>query len=214
MVLMASKFSADILRELRQKLRFTQAQFADELGVKRAAYKNWEYGLSNFPAELEPKLQAMINHHEAGIPLVPIIAPAVPIPFLGVVAADNQANWTDPFDSDDEIYVPNEMAERGRFACTVQTDSMYDFIHPGDILVFHRSDIPRIGAVTMWRDDRGMIAIKTLKHNGSEYLLEPFNKTYDSCPARGMPVGYLVGRVREQGSRRSTDYDPGGLRPN
>jgi hypothetical protein len=89
---------------------------------------------------------------------------------------------------------------------------MYDLLIPGDTVVFQRTDIPKIGHVVLFRSFDNRITIKTLKHDGTNYLLEAINSVYETVEAKGSMIGYLVGIVREQGSRRVTVYDSHGIR--
>jgi transcriptional regulator with XRE-family HTH domain len=205
---------AQQLRALRKRLRLTQEELADELGVGRPAYKNWEYGQSNPPEKVMWRLRAMGMGHEVGQPLIPASQLLIPITYIGAVNASEKANWTDPFETDEFELVPPEMGDaRGRFCCKIASDSCFDLLWPDDIAVFQRSDIPKIGAVVLFRSFENRITIKQLKHDGTNFILHPLNSAYEDEPATGSMVGYLVGIVREQGSKRVTVYDPGGIRP-
>ena len=151
---------------------------------------------------------------EVGHPTVPASQLLVPLPYLGFVAASEPARWTDPFDSETFEYVPPEMGDvRGRFSCRVESDSCYDLLWPHDLCVFQAESVPRLGCMVLWRLPDGRVTIKHLRHDGNNYLLSPVNPAYESVPAEGQQVGYLVGIVRENGSRRTTVYDATGIRP-
>jgi SOS-response transcriptional repressor LexA len=105
------------------------------------------------------------------------------------------------------------MAGRCRFACHVRTDSMYDLILPDDLLVFQAQDVPKLGAVVLWRTFDSRVAVKTLKHNGENYYLHSENPRYEDCLADGQQIGFLVGIIREIGSLRTTSFDATGFRP-
>lgn len=132
---MAEHISSVELVAIRTRLRLTQKEMADALGVPRGTYKNWEYG--------------------QGIP----VRYAIPIRRIGA------------------------------------------------------SQIPKIGKVVLFRTDDGKITVKQLKHDGKDFILHPLNPKYDDHLADGSVVGFLVGKVRQLGRRKLTDYDPDGLTP-
>lgn len=202
------------LRAFRKSRRMTQAELAAELGVGRPAYANWEYGSSMPPERIISKLRAMGFGHEVGAPSIPASQLLIPIAYIGAVSASQKADWTDPFEADEFEFVPPEMGDaKGRFCCRVASDSCYDLLWPDDVAVFQRTDIPKIGAIVLFRSFDNRITIKQLKHDGEAYYLHPINPRYDVERAEGSMVGYLVGIVREQGSRRVTVYDAHGIRP-
>lgn len=206
--------TAEELARFRDKvLRLTQNEMAERLGVPYSRYKNWEYQ-TPIPPAIADKLLAMgYGRIEVGAPLIPASQLLIPIPFIGGVAASSPVDWTDPFESNVFEYVPPEMGDaRGRFACRVLGDSMFDLLWPGDIAVFQKIDVPKLNAVVLFRSDDGLATIKTLKHDGERFMLHALNPGYNAEPARGTVVGYLVGIVREQGSRKVTVYDPSGIR--
>jgi SOS-response transcriptional repressor LexA len=65
----------------------------------------------------------------------------------------------------------------------------------------------------MYRSPEKSITIKELKHDGKGFILHPLNPAYEDVPALGTCLGYLVGIVREVGSRKVTVYDSTGIRP-
>jgi SOS-response transcriptional repressor LexA len=213
---------AEEIRAIRKKLGMSVRVFAEKIGAKESTVHNWIYGGSAMvPLESIEKARVLAGD-QVGSPLIPIINPMVPIPFIGAVAASSPVDWTNPLESDDLEFVPNEMAELrkdgngkfiGRFACKVVGDSMIPLLYPDDLLVFESSNVPKIGVVVLHRSDDKTITVKTLKHNGTEFLLQALNPAYESVPARGLVIGHLVGVVRQQGSRRTTEYDPSGIRP-
>lgn len=201
------------LRTFRRALDLTQEQMASRLGLKRTTYTSYEQELARIPGNVLEDLARMGFRGDTGPPAIPAAELRVPIPFLGSIAASAKVDWTDPFESEAMEYVPSEMAGRGRYCCRVASDSCYDLLWPGDIAVFQRQDVPRIGAIVMYRDRDRRITIKQLKHDGTDYILHPLNAKYEDVKADGDMVGVLVGIVREQGSRRVTVYDDHGIAP-
>ena len=203
---------SEALVKFRKRMYLKQQEMADKLGVPIARYKNWEYGHEP-PGAIMIKLKEMGFGNDVGGPTIPAPQLLIPVPFIGEVAASSEVDWVDPFDSDTFEYVPPEMGDaKGRFAAKVIGDSMYDLLIPGDTVVFQRTDIPKIGHVVLFRSFDNRITIKTLKHDGTNYLLEAINSVYETVEAKGSMIGYLVGIVREQGSRRVTVYDSHGIR--
>jgi len=90
---------------------------------------------------------------------------------------------------------------------------MFDLLWPGDVVVFHADKVPRIGKVVCYKSFENKVTVKVLKHNGTSYILHPLNPSYEDVEARGECMGYLVGIVREQGTRRVTVFDSTGISP-
>ncbi len=202
------------LKAFRDAKGLTQQAMADALGIKRSRYANYECGASNPDATVTERLAGIGFEPTPGPPLVPASQLFVPVPYIGFVAASDKVNWTDPFESETFEFVPPEMGDtRGRFACRVSSDSMYPLLEPGDVCVFHRTDVPRIGLVILFRSNENLVTIKLLKHDGTNYLLKPLNTRYEDNIAEGAMLGYLVGIVREIGTRRTTIYDASGIVP-
>ncbi len=209
---MSDQTAGNVLRDLRKRLRMTQTEFAERLGYTRATYKNWESGVG-LSEKIVNQAKALVAQ-ELGEPTIPASQLLIPVPYIGMVAASSSVDWGDPFDSEVFEFVPPEMGDaKGRFSCRVLGDSMYDLLFPGDLCVFQRTDVPKIGAVVIHRTTDNRVTIKQLTHDGRQFILKPVNAAYESEPASGSMVGYLVGIVRESGSKRVTVYDSTGIRP-
>jgi SOS-response transcriptional repressor LexA len=150
---------------------------------------------------------------EVSDPKVPIPAGDVSLPFVGQISAGEKVDWTDPYESDDYEFVPSAMSAKGRFCCTIDGDSMYDLLHPGDLCVFQSHMVPRLHLIVLYRHADNTATIKQLKHDGERFFLHPLNPAYSDTPADGTCMGYLVGIVRRWGSREITVYDPNGIHP-
>lgn len=226
------------LKAFRQAQNVTQAKLAEELGIKRSRYANFEAGLSQPDSQIIAKLQKLgfqtpiassptqpksrpkqspTNRKpkpEVGPPLIPASQLLVPVPSIGFVAASDKVDWTDPFESESFEFVPPEMGDaRGRFACKVASDSMMPLLEPGDTLVFQKSDVPRLGYIILFRSNENTVTVKKLAHDGTNYVLKPLNPRYQDNLADGTMLGYLVGIVREKGTLRTTVYDASGILP-
>lgn len=204
------------LKNWRKTQDLTQQQLADQLQIKRSRLANFENGTSTPNRDILANLEKLgfPKSHEVGPPLIPASQLLVPIPFIGYIAASNPVDWTDPFESETFEFVPPEMGDaRGRFACKIASDSMFPLLEPHDICVFQRTEVPKIGHVILFRSNDNLVTVKLLKHDGATYVLQPINPTYNSIPAEGNMLGYLVGIVRERGTQRITIFDSTGILP-
>jgi SOS-response transcriptional repressor LexA len=204
---------AEFLKSLRETLGMSMTIFAERLGVPRSRYKNWEYGVvDKIPESVLERARDM--RAAVSEPRIPASQLLIPVPYIGQVAASSPCDWTNPLDCLDFEFVPPEMGDaRGRFACRVIGDSMYDLLIPDDICVFQATEIPKLGVVVLHRSPDNLITVKELKHDGERYILHSLNSAYPDQPANGVMVGFLVGIVRERGSRKTTEYDASGIRP-
>lgn len=218
---------------LKEKLgrKFSQRDFAALLGLKEDTYRAYEYDRAELKEEharklasefginwkdfYEPVGASMVNEVSAPYAVAPKLR--VRIPYVGYVGANEQVNWVEPLESEDFEDVPPEMADdrapSRRFACRVWGDSCYDLLWPDDLCVFHKHPVPQIGLMVLFRSFDNRVTVKQLKHDGTDFYLHPLNEKYQDCPAEGDVIGYLVGIVRQQGSRHVTVYDATGIRP-
>lgn len=202
------------LKLFRGKLGLSQHKMADRIDVTRSTYSSYETGRNTIPRNVLARLHAIGFMAEVSPPSIPAGEIGVPIVSIGYVSASSKPDWTDPFESEEFEYVPSHMAEgKGLFSCRVQSDSMAPLLLPDDICVFHRTDVPKVGRVILFRSDDNRITIKMLNHNGQNYILHPINSMYEDEIATGCSVGVLVGIVRKIGTRTISDHDPDGIRP-
>ncbi len=209
---MAQERDAARLKKVRERLSLSQEAMADKLGVKRSAYSHYENGKRTVPYLVKEALAGIEPPGEQFGAAAGELE--IPIPSIGTIGACSKVEWTDPFENEEMVYVPGHMADgRGRFACIASGDSMMPLVQPGDKLVWQRTDVPKIGAVVLFRSFDNTVTIKTLRHDGSEFQLEPMNKAYATERAEGSMLGYLVGVYRKIGKRVMTDFDDDGIRP-
>ena len=202
------------LKGIRESLRYTLKEFARLLDVAETRYQNWEYGKAAPPASIVAKARAIAKGDEITRPSIPAPELKIQVPYIGQVAASTPVDWTDPFDSDEFEYVPTEMGDaRGRFSARVVGLSMVPLLIPGDLVVFQSTNIPKLGVVVLHRSNDNQVTVKELKHDGERFILSSVNKSFAEVPAEGLVIGHLVGIVREQGSRITTEYDSNGIRP-
>ena len=205
---------AEALVEFRKAQGYSQEAMALSLDISRNTYAAYETGRNKPRFETMKRLRLMGFQADVAGPLVPASELEIPVVYVGTVAASSRADWTDPFASETMEFVPPEMGHvRGRFAARIGSDCMVPMLEPQDLCVFQRDPSPRIGAVVLFRGHDGLIAVKQLKHDGTDYFLHPLNPKYLDAQAMGECVGYLVGIVRHKGSRKTTEYDAAGLYP-
>lgn len=204
------------LRKARKAKDWTQEQMAATGGVKRTTYANYEAGTSTPPEELIARyLAAGVKPpaQEVGSPLFPMAGVPVPIPRGCPVPC---SDWSDPLDADyeDFIEVDSFFAGKGRFACSIVGDSMYNLLHPGDLCIWQYDMVPKLGSVVIARSHTNEVTCAQLKHDGQQFILHKLNPRYeDAVSDSWVAIGYLVGVIRTDGSKRITVYDPNGIRP-
>lgn len=210
------------LRRARKAREWTQERMATEGDIKRTTYTNYELGTSPVPKELiakyfskgiVPPAQSPMVVREVSQPLYPVPALSVPIPKGAPVPC---SDWSDPLEAEYEnfVEVPAELAGKGRFACEIMGDSMYDLLLPGDLAVFQSHNNPKLGTVIIAVNEQNQATCKQLLYNGAEFILHSVNKKYEDVTSeRWEAAGFLVGIVRKDGSRSTTIYDPEGIRP-
>lgn len=206
--------AAKELKRIRESMRYTLKEFARILEVTETRYQNWEYAKAEPPAPFLAKARALAKGDDITRPSIPAPELKIQVPFIGQVAASTPVDWTDPFDAIEFEYVPTEMGDaKGRFAARVIGLSMFPLLLPGDLVVFQSTNIPKLGVVVLHRSNDNQVTVKELKHDGERFILASTNEAFPSVPAEGLVIGHLVGIVREQGSRITTEYDSQGIRP-
>ena len=202
------------LRQIRESLRYTMREFAGKLGVAETRYHNWEYGKSTPKPDILARARAIANGDDLTYPTIPAAELKIQVPYIGQVAASTPVDWTDPFEAQEFEYVPTEMGDaKGRFSARVVGLSMVPLLIPGDLVVFQSTNIPKLGVVVLHRSNENQVTVKELKHDGERFILSSVNSSFPDVPAEGLVIGHLVGIVREQGSRVTTEYDSQGIRP-
>lgn len=216
MLLMAEHIDAEALHAWRESRRLTQEEVASKVGVSRSTYANWERQGGHVPRKYFSVVRGLMRDtgRDVGSPAIPVVNMEIPIPFIGLVNANMKTDWDTPNDTDALEFVPGKMGDaKGRFAARVESDCMYPFLHPDDLIVLQQDHIPKLGRVVLFRLNSGEITLKQLKHDGSHFVLHALNPLIEDTIAEGSVVGYVVGIVRRVGQREWTDYDPSGLIP-
>ena len=202
------------LKTIRETMRYTLKEFARILEVAETRYQNWEYSKAEPPAAIMARARAIANGDDITRPSIPAPELKIQVPYIGQVAASTPVDWSDPFDAVEFEYVPTEMGDaKGRFSARVIGLSMFPLLLPGDLVVFQSTNIPKLGVVVLHRSNDNKVTVKELKHDGEKFILSSTNDAFPNVPAEGLVIGHLVGIVREQGSRITTEYDSQGIRP-
>lgn len=137
----------------------------------------------------------------------------IPDALLPIVSRAGAGHWVEPFQCEDFEPVPAHLVAQDCFGVVVDGDSMFPFLHPGDIAVFKAAKSARIGQTVLARNDEKQLTVKVYRHNGDGFELVPINQAYPRATAREWEIeGILVAYVRDIGPRRITDSDPNGLR--
>jgi SOS-response transcriptional repressor LexA len=191
------------------QVRFFDRLSNCELPRLDSSNPEWEFGDGTTPL-----LSLVVTGDDLSRPTIPAPELKILAPYIGQVAASTPVDWSDPFDADEFEYVPCEMGDgRGRFSARVIGYSMHPLLLPGDLVVFQSSNVPKLGVVVLHRSTDNQVTVKELKHDGERFMLCSTNEAVPDIPASGQIIGHLVGIVREQGSRMTTEYDSNGIRP-
>lgn len=203
----------DQIRRLRLRLDLTQEEMAQRLDIKRERYVAYEIERARVPKAIYEQLLGMGLASEVAPPLYPSPMPVTLIPRGPAVPC---STWSDPLETDYHEYaeVDSYMAGAGRFACEIVGDSMYDLLWPGDVCVWQASSAPKLGTVVIAVNSQRQATAAQLKHDGTRFILHKLNPRYEPAEADHWEcIGYLVGILRTQGTKRVAVYDPSGIRP-
>lgn len=202
------------LKELRERARMTQGEFAIKLGIEKTRYQNWEYDRVEVPDNFMARAKAIARGDDLSEPTAPAPMLNISIPYIGGIAASTPVDWTDPYESTAWEEVPYEMGDsKGRYSGRVVGLSMYPLLVPDDLLIFQASSAEKLGVIVLHRCPENKVAVKVLRQDGTNFLLESINSAFEVVPATGEVIGFLVGIIRRVGSRVTTEYDPNGIRP-
>lgn len=204
------------LRDFRRLvLRVTQDEMAEKLGLKRSTYTAYEQERANIPFAVFEQLRKL------GFGSIPeVTAPSYPSPkpmtLIPMGPAVPCSDWSDPLDTDYDEWIEVDlfMSGKGRFACEIVGDSMYDLLWPGDVAIWQESRNPKLGTIVIAKNRDRQATAAQLRHDGEKFYLHKLNPRYPAVESDHWEcLGYLVGIVRTQGTKRVTVYDPEGIRP-
>lgn len=213
----ATHDSATILKTIREKLRLTQAEFAEELGITRERYKNYEYSLAKAPGDILQK--ARVIEHTLSIPLREpgflVTFPPQPMRYAGGIPA---GDWADPFEAESFEDVDPYLWHAKRWCATIEGFSCYPALQPGDFTIWHEDENPRVGLlVAAKRTEDNAATVKVLEYDDAERrsILKAVNPDYDGqleCDGWSA-IARLVCVIRRSEGLERRWYLPEGLRP-
>lgn len=188
------------LKEIRERLRLKQREMAESLGVPFDRYRNYEY--RNPPSKVLDNAREMVAKESSGFySLKP--RPTGKLRVLGSIGAGDAPDY----EPDDHwIFVPIEYVREDFGAISIMPDgfSMLPYLHPGDILIFKRTDVPKLGKIIAVRLPGEVLPVakKCVLKDGKP-TLHSFNEDYPDIPIDGARIlGYLTGIVAGDGSLR------------
>jgi phage repressor protein C with HTH and peptisase S24 domain len=147
--------------------------------------------------------------------LIPVSVGGTPMARVKIVGSASAGPGITNVDvSEDEILVPERLANLGGIGFIVDGDSMMPALQPGDVTLFREARVPIPGYPFLIKTDSAEYKIKVLVYAAGTWNLSSLNPTYQTKPlAEGDEiVGILVGWYRSRGSRETMDSDPNGLR--
>ena len=198
-----------LIREGRQRLGWTEQQFADEAGVTRGAVQQWEKPGGTAPnrsrqARVAELLGVRVAELMAEGPN-PHRSPNHParVPILPHHEAANFSELDNFSDRDGhEMVATSVEVRRHTYALRVVGDTMLsptgDTFPEGSIIVVEPELAPRSGdyVVALKADNEPIF--KMLVRTGSELYLKPLNPRY---PVKPLGKGVVIGVVREFSKR-------------
>lgn len=194
------------LKTIRTSLRYSQAQFAQILGVERDTYKNWEYSTEPPQAIMDKAISMGRGYQQVELRATPL----APIPVVGAVSAGPGSNIHPDMD---QIWVPTHMAQYDSCGWEAEGDSMMPWIQAGDIVVAKDHKVARAGYPFMIRRADGSASVKILAYHDGSWYYKSLNPSYPEETAEGTLLGYVIGIYRIEGTLETIQFDPSGLRP-
>lgn len=206
-----SERSADglFLYNLRTKgLKVKQEEMAELLKIKRTTYANYEKS-ARVPASIMESARKMMPP-ELGESREFRVRAKVEMTLYTPVPA---SQWEEPGDAEDTEEVDAKFAGPGRFLSRIKGDSMFPYLHPGDLAVFERTDNPGLNRIILARCSNG-VTVKQYRHEGHRAILRALNPEYSDCTADTWEcIAILVGFVRVEDGTEITHYNKHGLSP-
>ena len=197
--------SHQLIREGRKRLRLSEQQFADSLGVSRGAVQQWEK-----PGGTAPKRsnQARVANL-LGISIAELVAGVTGGPHrvdmraeIPLVSSVEAGNYTviDNFKlrKQYEMIPVSVPVQRHTYALRVHGDSMVsdygDSFPEGSILVVEPEMVAQHGDFVIALNEANETTFKQLVNDGGDLYLKPLNSRYPIKPIGGARV---IGVVRE-----------------
>lgn len=179
-----------VLTDLRAKLRYTQEEMAQALGLKRGTYKNYEY-IIDPPDDLLAQVRAMVSQMRP--------TAAAPTGRLRVIGSAGAGPIPASESDEDLMYVPVQFAREDYQGLVLGQDalSMWPYLHPGDTLIFKASATPRAGKIVAVRlAGESMPVVKKMTVEAGRLALVSLNPSYPHPDIEGATMlGVLAGII-------------------
>jgi SOS-response transcriptional repressor LexA len=193
-----------IIREGRQRLGWSEVQFAEALGVTRGAVQQWEKPDGTAPKRTtQPRVAQLLGISVAdlltGSSVTTPIKQRGAVPLVSHVQAGRYTsidNFSQP--SGLEMVPCNVQVKRHTFALSAHGDSMvsesHDSFPEGSILIVEPDMKAETGDYVIARNLEGETTFKQLVIDSGTVYLKPLNPRY---PMRLLDTAEVIGVVRE-----------------
>lgn len=191
-----------LIREGREKLKMTEAEFGKRVGVSRGAVQQWEREGGTAPrranqpavAELLGITVAQLMGEDSSVSNGPKIGGNVPL--LSDVEAGNYREFVDNFHPGDggiEQIPTSVQVNKHTFALRVSGDSMEPEFHEGMILIIEPELDGQHNDFVIAKNGDDEATFKQLVKDGADWYLKPLNDRY---PIKPLGESRIIGVVR------------------
>ena len=195
---------SNIIKDLRKKEKYTQAELAAKLSVNQTTVSCWETGKATPPPEMLMTLAQFfgvtVDYLMGNAPAKPEKKKGVQIPVLGEVRAGYPMEAAENIIDYEEI--DEETARRGEFfALRIKGDSMEPKFSEGDVVIVRKQQTADSGDIVVALVNGDSATIKKLKRHQNGITLVPSNSAYEPMyysneEIMGLPVT-ILGKVVE-----------------
>ena len=173
---------SNIIKELRKKEKYTQAELAAKLSVNQTTVSCWETGKATPPPEMLMTLAQFfgvtVDYLMGNTPAKPDKKKSVHVPVLGDVRAGYPMEAVENIIDYEEI--DEETARRGEFfALRIKGDSMEPKFSEGDVVIVRKQETADSGDIVVALVNGDSATIKKLKRHQNGITLMPTNPTYE-----------------------------------
>lgn len=199
-----------LLKNARKKMKLTQQDVADYIGVNRVTYARYEAGeyeptfdtLLKLASLFNVSIDYLLGRTAESYPEAP--APSVPgskwIPVLGRVAAGTPIEAIEDILDYEEI-TPEMAANGDFFALQINGDSMEPKISDKDVVIVRKQDDCESGDIAVVLVNGEDATVKRIKKRPEGIILAPTNPQYEpmfysNADIEKLPVT-IVGKVVE-----------------
>ena len=173
---------SNIIKDLRKKEKYTQAELAAKLSVNQTTVSCWETGKATPPPEMLMTLAQFfgvtVDYLMGNAPAKPEKKKGVQIPVLGEVRAGYPMEAVENIIDYEEI--DEETARRGEFfALRIKGDSMEPKFSEGDVVIVRKQETADSGDIVVALVNGDSATIKKLKRHQNGITLVPANSAYE-----------------------------------